>query len=147
MNTNSDHLAKVSGSDATAREVVFGCHIDIGPDERPDGCVFDSGDICDCRIAETLQAAGKGRDECAYWKPVTFTKGETVSDILLSREALRASHGALVKALEDLITSNDRVHQGVYPSNVKEESVMFEAVANAWRAARAALADAQKVTA
>jgi hypothetical protein len=72
-------------------------------------------------------------------------KYETVFDILESRNALRTSHAALAKALDDLITSNDRVNQPPYPSNVKEEAVMFEALANAWKRARAALAEAQKV--
>jgi hypothetical protein len=134
---------QVSGT--TWREVVvFGCHIDLGPDERPDGCVFDSGDICDCRIAETLQAAGKGRDACEHWRPVTLTKYETVSDILQSREALRASHGALVKALTRLLTrfptDDDMAGAGWETSAINE-------ACNAYDDARAALAVAQKVTA
>jgi len=57
---------------STAR---YGCHCDVEtmPDDFvPDGCVFDSGDVEDCTYAMHLQREGKGRNDCAYWKPIAL---------------------------------------------------------------------------
>lgn len=49
---------------------VYGCHVDLGPNEDPDGCVIDFGAHADCIYAKT----STGRDRrskwaCHHWKP------------------------------------------------------------------------------
>lgn len=50
--------------------VRYGCHCDLGPGEKPDGCVFDFGRIPDCRNAQLLHSQGKGKADCSEWKPI-----------------------------------------------------------------------------
>jgi len=82
-----DWLApKLTSSEREALDVVFtsvppsardglhyGCHCDLEPGANPDGCVFDNGDIYDCVNARRLADEGKGKQDCAEWKPVTFS--------------------------------------------------------------------------
>jgi hypothetical protein len=88
-------------------EVRYGCHIDLGPDEKPDGCVFDSGDIDDCRIASKLAESGLGKMDCAEWKPIRISvPGDSYA-------TLAASHQRLKEALQAIL--NDGVHCDVVP--------------------------------
>lgn len=50
--------------------VRYGCHVDLGVGDKPDGCVFDSGDIEDCINARRLSEQGKGKRDCGEWKPI-----------------------------------------------------------------------------
>lgn len=46
----------------------WGCHCDLKPGEKPDECVFDTGDIFDCTFAENLQKENKKKESCQYWR-------------------------------------------------------------------------------
>lgn len=50
---------------------AYGCHVDLGPNEEPDGCVVDYGDHADC-IYATTKTGGKRRSKwgCPFWKPI-----------------------------------------------------------------------------
>lgn len=50
----------------------YGCHCDLEPGMKPDGCVLDEGRPFDCVNAQRLVDAGKGKEDCPDWKPVTF---------------------------------------------------------------------------
>jgi NTP pyrophosphatase (non-canonical NTP hydrolase) len=50
----------------------YACHCDLEPDDNPDGCVFDGGQIHDCAVAVKLKKAGAGRNDCTYWRPLDF---------------------------------------------------------------------------
>lgn len=51
--------------------VRHGCHVDLYPGQKPDGCVFDQANHSDCNIAMRLNAENKGKLDCEYWKPIT----------------------------------------------------------------------------
>lgn len=51
----------------------YGCHCDLEPGMKPDGCVLDEGRSFDCVNAQRLVDAGKGKEACPDWKPVTFS--------------------------------------------------------------------------
>jgi hypothetical protein len=62
-------------ADITVRELPaqaeqMGCFCDLDIGQKPDACVFDNGDICDCIYAEKLQKENKGKASCIYWLPV-----------------------------------------------------------------------------
>ncbi len=48
----------------------YGCHCDLEPHMKPDGCVIDEGRNSDCVYAKKLVREGKGRDDCEYWQPI-----------------------------------------------------------------------------
>lgn len=50
--------------------VAYGCHIDLGPNEQPDGCVLDGGNRNDCFYA--MRFGDKAREKCGEWKPIMF---------------------------------------------------------------------------
>lgn len=50
--------------------VQYGCHCDLGLDERPDGCVMDEGRPQDCVNAEFLIKSGKSKLDCQEWQPI-----------------------------------------------------------------------------
>ncbi len=60
-------LAKLA---AQSRGVRYGCHIDLGPGEDPDGCVIDMDARTDC----TRGKRHKTREGCPYWRPIDATK-------------------------------------------------------------------------
>lgn len=62
-------------SDNVKNGVTYGCHIDLSPGERPDGCVLDYGCPSDCIMGTT--ASGRDRKSkwgCPYWKPDKWDK-------------------------------------------------------------------------
>jgi len=52
--------------EAQAAGVRYGCHVDIAPDEQPDGCVKDDGEAGGCIYARRHRT----REGCRYWQPV-----------------------------------------------------------------------------
>lgn len=48
----------------------FGCHCDLGPDEKPDFCVIDTKEYHDCIFAK----AGMKKEDCKYWKKIKNAK-------------------------------------------------------------------------
>lgn len=50
----------------------YGCHVDLAPDEQPDGCVVDYGAHSDCMYA-TFASGRKRRSKwtCEHWLPIT----------------------------------------------------------------------------
>ena len=48
----------------------YGCHCDLEPGMKPDGCVFDEGRSEDCVYARLLLKDGKGRNDCKEWRPI-----------------------------------------------------------------------------
>ena len=56
----------------TTETVKYGCHCDLEDDEQPDSCVLDDGNPQDCIHAKMLLAAGKGRNDCKEWRPITI---------------------------------------------------------------------------
>lgn len=53
-----------------AKDAGYGCHCDLDPGMKPDGCVIDMGALRNCVYAEKLIDAGKSRDDCEYWQPI-----------------------------------------------------------------------------
>jgi hypothetical protein len=53
--------------EAQAAGVRYGCHVDLAPDEQPDDCVKDYGDLDGCNFARRHRT----REGCRYWQPVT----------------------------------------------------------------------------
>jgi hypothetical protein len=41
---------------------------------KPDGCVLDEGRPEQCLHAKGLVEAGKGRDDCSFWRPIEFAQ-------------------------------------------------------------------------
>jgi len=52
--------------DADKKPIRFGCHIDLAPGEEPDDCVINSGNICDCALANS----GMKPEQCEYWREI-----------------------------------------------------------------------------
>lgn len=51
-------------------QVPHGCYVDVGPDERPDACVMDSGNFDDCVMAGRLHVYGKDKTACEHWQQI-----------------------------------------------------------------------------
>jgi hypothetical protein len=49
-----------------AAGIAYGCHVDLAPDEQPDGCVIDDGIRRDCVYA----VRHRTREGCKYWLPI-----------------------------------------------------------------------------
>jgi len=62
----------ISVLEGPSANIEYGCHCDLDPGDKPDGCVIDEGNISDCRNAEKLIAQGKGRNDCEEWRPITI---------------------------------------------------------------------------
>ena len=60
----ADTVAQMSKNLA---KVQYGCHVDLEPGQRPDGCVIDTGRLHDCIYANP----GMRKEQCEYWKTVT----------------------------------------------------------------------------
>lgn len=48
------------------RGVSWGCHCDLEPDMKPDGCVMDDGLHDNCVYATN----GGDKFKCVYWQPI-----------------------------------------------------------------------------
>ena len=48
-------------------ESKFGCHCDLEPGQKPDGCVLDIDRPQDCVHARILLKQNQGRNDCGYW--------------------------------------------------------------------------------
>lgn len=48
----------------------WGCHCDLEPGMKPDGCVLDEGKPENCVYARMLLADGKSRDDCKEWRKI-----------------------------------------------------------------------------
>jgi hypothetical protein len=48
-------------------KIQYGCHVDLEPGEKPDGCVIDTGHLNDCIYANP----GMRKEQCEYWRIVT----------------------------------------------------------------------------
>lgn len=59
---------------------IYGCHVDLDPHMKPDGCVLDEGRPQDCVYAKKIIREGKGRDDCEYWKPIVLAPSETTTN-------------------------------------------------------------------
>ena len=53
-----------------AAGIKYGCHIDLGPDEQPDGCVIDEERRDDCAYGYRHRT----REGCPYWQPIRSAK-------------------------------------------------------------------------
>lgn len=53
---------------------AFGCHCDLEPWMKPDGCVLDESRAEDCTSARPLLAAGKDKWHCNDWRVVTLVR-------------------------------------------------------------------------
>ena len=49
-----------------AKGIPYGCHIDLDPDEWPDGCVKDYGKDSDCIYASKYRS----RERCPWWRKI-----------------------------------------------------------------------------
>lgn len=47
-----------------------GCHYDLEPHQRPDGCVIDTGEHHNCILARP----GMTREQCEHWRPILKEK-------------------------------------------------------------------------
>lgn len=54
-----------------------GCHCELDPGMKPDGCVLDEGRPEQCLHAKGLVETGKGRDDCSFWRPIEFAHPAT----------------------------------------------------------------------
>ena len=54
--------------------IKFTCYCDLDDDMEPDGCVLDQHKPEDCIYAAKLRAAGKGRNDCAEWRPIDLNR-------------------------------------------------------------------------
>lgn len=52
---------------------AYGCHCDLDPEQKPDGCVLDGGRVEDCVEAQHLVRQGKCKTDCKYWLVVKET--------------------------------------------------------------------------
>ena len=59
---------------ALAQPVPHGCHVDLHPGMKPDGCVLDDGRPENCIYAKRLLREGKDKTACEYWKPIEVTR-------------------------------------------------------------------------
>lgn len=82
----------------------YGCHVDLLPGDKPDGCVLDIGRAVDCLVAQSLKASGLGKSECMHWRPIADCASELSRAYALIEE-LRAALGACVASLERADTS------------------------------------------
>lgn len=55
---------------APDKPLIYGCHYDLEPDMKPDGCVLDYGKPKDCVYAKILVKNGRSKEDCWYWKPI-----------------------------------------------------------------------------
>jgi len=60
----TDKPRPVPVSELAAKEHLYGCHIDLAPDEVPDGCVIDEDRRRDC--TEAHRHATKWT--CPWWR-------------------------------------------------------------------------------
>lgn len=70
----------------------YGCHVDLLPGDKPDGCVFDEPDkrrISDCTQALFLSRWGRGKDGCKYWAPSKGDDETTLSRAYALIEEMR----------------------------------------------------------
>jgi len=51
-------------SERAAKEHLYGCHIDLAPDEEPGQCVIEFGDHWACDLAEKRRT----KWTCPYWR-------------------------------------------------------------------------------
>lgn len=82
-------IALAAAPTPPAEPVQYGCHCDLEPDMKPDGCVLDYGRPEDCVNASALVKAGKGREACHEWKPVTFAHPAPTQQEADARDAAR----------------------------------------------------------
>ena len=59
---------------ALAQPVPHGCHVDLHPGMKPDGCVLDGGRPENCIYAKRLLREGKDKTACEYWQPIEVTR-------------------------------------------------------------------------
>ena len=59
---------------ALAQPVPHGCHVDLDPGMKPDGCVLDGGRPETCIYAKRLLREGKDKTACEYWQPIEVTR-------------------------------------------------------------------------
>lgn len=53
--------------------IRFGCHVDLGPGDEPDGCVIDAGRPDDCALVPACRGC---KELCPEWRPI-ITKEPT----------------------------------------------------------------------
>jgi len=63
----SDYLDSITVPD---KPLIYGCHCDLEPEMKPDGCVLDYGKPEDCVYAKILVKNGQPKEDCGYWKPI-----------------------------------------------------------------------------
>lgn len=67
-------LARVEAMRAEIHALVYtgeyGCHCDLEPDMKPDGCVIDEGRPQDCVYARRIER----KEQCEYWQPIKVTR-------------------------------------------------------------------------
>lgn len=56
-------MKKPKVADRTSDEHLFGCTVDLAPDEEPDGCVLDYGAPVDCIYAVRRRT----KWTCPFW--------------------------------------------------------------------------------
>ena len=59
---------------ALAQPIPHGCHVDLDPGMKPDGCVLDENRPEKCVYARRLVREGKDKTACEYWQPIEVKK-------------------------------------------------------------------------
>lgn len=57
-------MAKLTKAERDEREHLYGCVVDLAPDEEPDGCVLDYGAPSDCMYAKSRRT----KWTCPMWR-------------------------------------------------------------------------------
>ena len=52
------------------KDVKYGCHCDLEPDQKPTSCVIMVDRIPDCIYAQGFIRQGLNQWNCKYWNPV-----------------------------------------------------------------------------
>lgn len=78
-------LAQVQGDSSS---VTYGCHCDLEPGMKPDGCVLDYGNPNDCVHARGIS----NREECNEWRPIHITTPQPASAQVLGEPFAWVEH-------------------------------------------------------
>lgn len=68
-----DAMARLAKGEREGREHLYGCTVDLAPDEEPDGCVLDYGAPSDCTYAR----ARRTKWTCPMWRLKSEFAGST----------------------------------------------------------------------
>ena len=66
--------AEIALQAALEQPIPHGCHVDLDPGMKPDGCVLDENRPEKCVYARRLVREGGDKTTCEYWQPIEVKK-------------------------------------------------------------------------